>query len=349
MNQTLNFAVVGCGVISRLHLTAIRDLPEAGLAGVFDTNREAAERTARAWNTRTYATYDELLADEGVDAVCLCVPSFLHTPLAMQAIQAGKHVLIEKPLALSLEECDALTDLANRKGCRVGVVSQLRFYDGIKQVKNLLEQGRLGRITRADLYMKYYRSQAYYDSGAWRGTWEKDGGGGLMNQGIHGVDLLLYLMGPVKEIYAMADTMVHNIEVEDTLSAAVRFESGPIGVIEASTGDWPGSPRRLEINGERGRVILEEDRVVLLQVEGEEDYQEPRPQEGSTATFSDPGGVDPAGHRAQMKNFIHAVRGEEPLLVDTVQGRAAVKLILSAYRSARTGLPVRLDAEPDQA
>ena len=250
---------------------------------------------------------------------------------------------MEKPLALTTQDCDMLIALAQQKKLQLGVVSQLRFSQAVQQVRQALAKGVLGRLTRADLYMKYYRSQQYYDNGNWRGTWEKDGGGALMNQGIHGVDLLLYLMGPVKSIYAAAGTLVRDIEVEDTLAAVLKYQNGAIGVIEASTADWPGAPRRLEVNGEYGRIILEEDRIVLFEVEGEKNYSLYEDKGGDSFAHKDPNGIDSAGHCEQLKNFISAVRGDTELLVSARQGRAAVELILAAYHSQSSELPVQLN------
>lgn len=348
MKLTVNFAIVGCGLISRLHLAAIEAIDDARLAGVYDADPQAAARTAAEWETRAYPTYEALLEDPAVDAVCICTPSFLHVQHARQALEAGRHVLVEKPLALTVEDCDELILLAQQKGVQLGVVSQLRFSPSVCNVRRALEKGLLGRLTRVDLYMKYYRSQSYYDSGAWRGTWDKDGGGALMNQGIHGVDLLLYLMGPVKSIYALCGTLARDIEVEDTLSAVMAYQGGAIGVIEASTADWPGAPRRIEINGEYGMITLEEDRIAVFRVEGEDPYRLYEQKESSAATHSDPGRIEPTGHREQLKNFISAVRGDTELLVDARQGRAAVELVLAAYRSQKLGMPVMLDVPPQK-
>ena len=343
MKLTVNFAIVGCGLISRLHLAAIEAIDDARLAGVYDADPQAAARTAQEWGAKAYPTYEALLEDPDVDAVCICTPSFLHVHHARQALKAGRHVLVEKPLALSVEDCDELILLAKQKGVQLGVVSQLRFSPAVRNVRQALEKGLLGRLTRVDLYMKYYRPQSYYDSGAWRGTWEKDGGGALMNQGIHGVDLLLYLMGSVKNIYALCGTLARDIEVEDTLSAVIAYQSGAIGVIEASTADWPGAPRRIEINGEYGMITLEEDRIAAFRVDGEDSYRLYEQKESYIATHSDPGRIEPTGHREQLKNFISAVRKDTELLVDAYQGRAAVALVLAAYRSQKLGMPVVLD------
>ena len=200
---------------------------------------------------------------------------------------------------------------ARAAGVQVGVVSQLRYGPAVARVKRALESGALGRITRCDLYMKYFRPQSYYDSGTWRGTQAMDGGGALMNQGIHGVDLVRYLMGPADSIYALSGTLVRDIEVEDTLTAVVAWHCGAQGVIQASVGDYPGFPRRIELNGESGTIILEEDRIVKWEVAGDSAYhiyeQEPAPE---VRSHSEAGAIDPSGHVAQLRNFIDAVRGD---------------------------------------
>ena len=331
----MHFAVAGCGVISRFHLDAIRSIEDAALCGVYDPVEASARAAAQAYGTRAYPDYDALLADPQVDAVCICTPSHLHAPLALQAVAAGKHVLIEKPVALTLEDCDAVAAAARAAGVQVGVVSQLRYGPAVARVKRALESGALGRITRCDLYMKYFRPQSYYDSGTWRGTQAMDGGGALMNQGIHGVDLVRYLMGPADSIYALSGTLVRDIEVEDTLTAVVAWHCGAQGVIQASVGDYPGFPRRIELNGESGTIILEEDRIVKWEVAGDSAYhiyeQEPAPE---VRSHSEAGAIDPSGHVAQLRNFIDAVRGEGTLLVDEAEGRKALALVLAAYRSA---------------
>lgn len=343
MKLTVNFAIVGCGLISRLHLEAIKNIDDALLCGVYDVNASEAKETANKWNTKAYSTYEALVEDKDVDAVCICTPSFLHPSLAKQAIEAKKHVLIEKPVALTIKDCDMLIALGEKHGVQVGVVSQLRFSPAIHKIKSAIQDGLLGKLTRADLYMKYYRDQKYYDRGGWRGTWEKDGGGALMNQGIHGVDLLLYFMGSVKSIYAQYGTLVRDIEVEDTLSAVVRYDSGAIGVIEASTADWPGMPRYLEINGELGRIVMEEDRIVLFQVEGHKNYCLLEEEESEIGTHNDPSKISPIWHTKQLENFISAVRGDTDLLVDAWQGRAAVELVLASYQSQEKGMPIYLN------
>lgn len=376
MNGRVGFAVIGCGMISRFHISAICGIGEAYLAGVYDASAEAARRTAEEQKVRAYGSLEEIWEDGEVDAVCVCTPSGLHGEMACQALSHGRHVLVEKPMALTLEECDRMLGLATEHHVKLSVVSQLRFSPAVRQARRLLRDGALGRLVNADLHMKYFRSQAYYDSGGWRGTWAMDGGGALMNQGIHGVDLLLYLAGPVNSIYGRAATLARRIEVEDTLSAVAVFDSGALGVIQADTSVYPGFPRRIELCGDKGSLILEEDRIVyasfeeakwdnfacnkaeeLPMADGKAEAIPGQKQEGCAGVgeskgtaaggHKDPGAIGAEGHFYQVRNLVNAVLYDEPLLVDGREGRRAVELILRIYESAREGRPVCLGQDTE--
>lgn len=339
------FAVIGCGAISHYHIHAIQALEDARLVGVYDESETAAEKTAAACHVRCYKSREDVFSDPSVDAVCICTPSFLHAPLARQAMLSGKSVLVEKPLAFSVQECDELIQIAKESRVLLGVVSQLRFSSEIMRVKQAVDSGALGRITRADLYMKYYRNPEYFSQSPWRGTLEKEGGGALLNQGIHGVDLLRYIAGPVKTIYAMSRTLVHPVEVEDTLNASISFTSGTLGVIEASTADWPGSPRRIELNGESGNIILEENKIVRWEIKGDENRIIQKEKDSEESSWCDPARIDPQGHILQMQNFVSALRGDSKLLIDASEAKKTLQLIFGIYQSAATGKAVELEPE----
>lgn len=336
------FAVVGCGMISKFHIGAIQAIEDTELIGVYDAILQNAIDTAEKYNVRCYEKFDDLLEDSSVDAVCICTPSYLHAPLAYKVIESGKSVLIEKPMALNINDCDKLIALAKEKNVQIGVVSQLRFSDSVSRVKKAVEDGVLGRITRGDLYMKYFRSEDYYKQGGWRGTVEKDGGGALMNQGIHGVDLLTYIMGPIKSIYARSATLIHDIEVEDTLASTVVFQNGALGTIEASTADWPGAPRRIEINGEYGVIVMEENQIIRWEVKGEKSFSMYEQDKNNNQAYQNPSKIDIGGHISQIKNFIGALRGETPLLVTAEDGKRTVEVVLGAYESSASGSVVYL-------
>ncbi len=376
MEGKVGFAVIGCGMISKFHISAISGIAEAYLAGVYDVSEEHARRTAAQYGVRAYGSSEEIWQDGRVDAVCICTPSGLHGEMACQALAHGRHVLVEKPMALTLEDCDRMLQLAQEHGVKLGVVSQLRFAPAVGQAKRLLDSGALGRLVNADLYMKYFRSQEYYDSGGWRGTWAMDGGGALMNQGIHGIDLLLYLAGPAAEVYGRAATLARRIEVEDTLSAVAVFESGALGVVSAGTSIYPGFPRRIELCGDRGSLILQEDKIVYAAFEEEprnshveefcQEAQKGRGKDRGVQSIHDcegpkkgggegrktvggghrnPGDIGAEGHLYQVGNLVRAILRDEPLLVDGQEGRKAVEMILRIYESAGRGMPVALRGE----
>ena len=334
----VRFGIIGCGVISSFHARAIADIEEAELYGCVDAYAPSAERFAKEHGVKQYASLEEMLSDPAIDAVTICTPSGLHTQQAIAAMRAGKHVVCEKPMSLTLEQADELIRTANETGVKVCIISQFRFTPAVQAVKKAIEAGALGKIVSGSLQMKYFRSDEYYASGAWRGTWAMDGGGCLMNQGIHGVDLLQYLVGPVTRVSAFCKTQTRPIETEDSAAAALEFACGAVGTLEGSTTCFPGYPRRIEICGEKGSVVLEEDEIVRWDLPEER----PETQESVSAAASDPSAIRAEGHERQLANMVRAILGEEPLWVDAKEGKKPVEIILSIYRSSETGRPVEI-------
>lgn len=339
MDKPVGFVVIGTGVIAKFHIAAIRAIPEARLLGVCGSSPARSAQAARSYDTKGYPTLADVWADPEVEAVCICTPSGHHEAMALEAIHHRRHVLIEKPMALTIAGCDAIITAARERQVLAGVVSQFRFSPAVAQIQKALARNQLGKLVSVDLYMKYFRSQEYYDSAAWRGTYAMDGGA-LMNQGIHGVDLLQYLAGPLTSIYARAKTLVRSMEAEDTLAAVTEFENGAIGVIQATTSVYPGFPRRLELCGEKGVIVLEENRIALWDIQGESPSREDTQDAPRISSSSRPDQIGLAGHEKQLANFTAAILGREPLLIDGAEGRKAVNIVLSAYESAREGRPV---------
>lgn len=334
MERKIGFGIIGCGVIADFHANALFGLPEeAVLVGVADARLPAAERFAREKQVRAFESVDELLACPEIDVVTICVPSGLHAELAIKAANAGKHIIVEKPMAITKEQLDAMEEACERNGVMLSSVAQSRFTSGVRKAKQAIEEGYLGKLVCADVYMKFNRSQEYYNTGGWRGTKAMDGGGALMNQGIHGVDLLLYLAGDVKSVYAVSKTLARQIEVEDTLSAVVEFKSGATGVIQATTSVYPGYPRRLELNGDKGTIVLEEGNLIRWDME---DTTLPAVTLKSNvrSSASAPTDFSADNHTKQFKDVIQALRSGTKPLVDLREGRRAVDLILAIYKSA---------------
>lgn len=274
-----------------------------------------------------------MLSSEEIDIVCICTPSGNHAELSVAAMKKGKYVIVEKPMALTPEECQRVVDTQNKTGKKCVVISQLRFSDTSKKVKDALNKESLGKLFECGVHMKFFRSEEYYNSSGWRGTWAMDGGGALMNQGIHGIDLMLYYMGEVKSVFAFCKTLRHNIEVEDTAVAAVEFKSGAIGVIEATTSILPGYPRQIEICGSEGSVILEEDAILKWDIKGEDE----KTGNAVNSSFADSTKISFEGHKAQIKNLINHIENGEKLLIDANEGRKSVELICAIYESSRKG------------
>ena len=331
--KELRFGIVGCGMVAVTHADAIADCDGAVLGGVFDRGAARCEAFAAARGVRAYASYEEMLASPEIDAVCICTPSGLHFEQAKAALDAGKHVVVEKPMALNTADAEELVRHAEDAHCLLTVISQYRFYEDMVRVKRLVEEGAFGRLTLCDLYMKYWRDPAYYAGSTWRGTWTMDGGGALINQGIHGVDLMRFLLGDVRLIKGCARTLFHNIEVEDTVAAVVEYGTGTLGVIEASTAVYPGFSRRIEIHGTRGYAVLVNYALEKLCIDGE------MLVDGSIAldegTSSDPTKLSHRGHLLQFENFVAAVKGEESLVSTARDGLEAVRLIEGIYRSSQ--------------
>lgn len=335
--QEIGFGIIGCGLIANWHAGAISRIAGTRLVAVTDLSEKSRTDFARKYAVEPAESIEKLLDRPDVDIICICTPSGLHAPLAIQALEAGKHVIVEKPMALSLQEADEVIRASERNQVKMAVISQLRFTPAMIKLKDAVDRGLLGRLVTGDIYMKFFRSLDYYQAGGWRGTWKMDGGGALMNQGIHGVDLLRYVMGPVRSIHGYTRTLTRVIEVEDTAVAALEFQNGALGVIEATTSIYPGRPRRLEISGDRGTIILEEDSIVAWDIEGQPLPADMTLGQTLSGAASNPAAMSLDGHILQIGDMVEAVRsGREPM-VNAREGRKPVEIILAIYESSRTG------------
>ena len=358
MLVTRGFGIIGTGVIAAIHADAIAMLSETGLAdarlvAVTDVAPGAATAFAAARGCPAEPDLAALLARRDVEVVCVCVPSGLHAQIAVQAAKAGKHLVVEKPIDVSLDAADRLIDAARAAGVALTVISQHRFDPGLVELKRLLDDGALGRLVLAEASTKWYRTQGYYDSAAWRGTWAMDGGS-LMNQGVHYVDLLLWCMGPVTEVTALCATQTHQVEVEDTALAAVRFSSGAVGTIVASTAVLPGFAQRLEITGTAGTVVVEDGLIVRRALRAElPELAESDHNENAPSPSAAHAALDSASHAAQIADLLAAIDGGRPPSVTAESGRAALEVACAVYQSAREGrsavIPVAAAEDPGAA
>ncbi|MEN6356170.1 MAG: Gfo/Idh/MocA family oxidoreductase [Armatimonadota bacterium] len=340
-SNEVRFGIIGCGVIAPWHAFGIEGSEGAGLVAVCDIIKEKAEALAeKNGSPKVYTDYKELLADPEVDAVCICIPSGLHAKIGIDAAKAGKHVLSEKPMDIKLENIDALIEACHKANVKLGGVFQRRTSQNWIKVRDAVRGGKLGKMVLGDAYIKYYRSQEYYDSGDWRGTWELDGGGALMNQGVHCIDLLNWIMGPIESIYAHAAPLVRNIEVEDTAVAAIKFANGAFGVLEGTTSVNPGLNHRLEFHGDKGSIRVEGEQIIEWSVPGEE-MSESGDDTKDTAA-SNPTDIFKEGHRIIIQDFVRAIQEDRDPMVTGEEARKAVELILAIYKSSKTGMPVTL-------
>ncbi|HEY2414091.1 MAG TPA: Gfo/Idh/MocA family oxidoreductase [Pirellulaceae bacterium] len=351
--MTIGFGIVGCGTISRFHARAIADVRGAKLIACCSARPKSAEKFATELGCIAYPTLREMLADPRVNAVTVTTPSGAHLEPAVAAARAGKHVVVEKPLEVTLRKCDRIIRECERNHVQLAAIFQSRFHESARKLKRAIDGGRFGRLTIGDAHVKWFRSQEYYDSRPWRGTWALDGGGALMNQAIHSVDLLTWLMGPVVEVRALTATLAHKrIDVEDVAVASLRFANGALGVIEATTAIYPGYLKRIEIHGTEGSAVLEEEDLKVW------DFASPRKEDkaicdGAATPKSGGGGAsDPAaighhGHAKQLQDFVDAIRKQRAPAIDGHEGRRSIEIILAIYKSAESGKPIALPLKSD--
>ena len=351
--MTYGFGIVGCGMISNFHAKAIRDIRGARVVGCYDAVTPAASRFAQAHDCRAYAQLPQLLADPEIHVVTICTPSGAHLEPAVAAARAGKHVIVEKPLEITLRRCDRIIEQCAKHRVVLSTIFPSRFHQAAQLIRRAIDQQRFGRLTLGDAYVKWYRSQQYYDSGAWRGSWKLDGGGALMNQAIHSVDLLSWFMGPVQSVTAHTATLAHErIAVEDTAVASLQFANGALGVIEATTAAYPGHLKRIEVHGFEGSAVLEEEDLKVWDFARKDrgDAAIRRRMLGKTHTgggAADPAAIGHHGHTAQFRDVLKAIQTESTPLIDGVEGRRSVEIILAIYKSAELGRSVPLPLQKD--
>lgn len=349
--RSYGVAIVGAGNIAAAHIDAVSRLEEAHLVGIASGTPTSARSLADRHGVRAYASIDDVAADPNVDVVAICTPSGAHLEPATTVMRAGKHVIVEKPLEVTSERIHTLISEAEAAGVTVSTVLMSRFADANAFVKRAVDEGRLGRLVQGDAYVKWFRDQAYYDRDAWRGTVRLDGGGALMNQAIHQLDLLLWIMGPVREVFAYADTLAHErLEVEDTLVAVLRYANGALGQLSAATSLWPGRPKALHVHGVDGGAIVEDDVLVdwRTRAGGDEERSEVLARFGGIATggYADPMAISFENHRRQYADVLAALDAGRSPSIDGYEGLRSVALIEAVYRSVREGRPVEPAPDP---
>jgi len=344
--DTIGFGIIGLGMVAEFHVRAIQELAGCRFVAGYDTQQGRAKDFCEKYGGTGYDDLGSFMSDKQVDIVCIATPSGLHLDGAVAAARAGKHIIVEKPLEITTARCDAIIAEARANGVLLATIFPSRYHAASGIIKKAITQGRLGTIVLADAQIKWYRSQHYYDSGQWRGTWELDGGGALMNQGIHAIDLLQWFMGDVTEVFATTATLAHErIEVEDTAAAVLKFANGALGVIEGTTGAYPGFLKKIEICGSKGCVTMEEENITTWKFAEENDGDEEIRRIYGSATqtgggAADPGAIGHHGHKLLFEAFVNALRANKPADIDGAEGRKSVAIIEAIYRSAKNHGPV---------
>ena len=347
--KPMHIAIIGAGNIGGIHAEAIAHIPEVRVTVVCNRGEEAGRQLAQRHGADWTPHYQEAVVRPDVDIVAICTPSGRHAEMAVAAAAAGKHLLVEKPLDITLPRVDQIIAAARQAGVALASIFPLRFMAGVRHTKAALAAGRLGRLTMVDACVQWYRPQEYYDVG-WRGTWALDGGGALMNQSIHSIDLLQWLAGPVVSVFARTTTLSHAMETEDTAAAVLVFAHGALGTIQGATSCWPGSPARIALHGDQGTITLEEGRIVTWQLADatpEEEAQMLHLEHGAGSGAQDPTAISYENHRRQIVDLIQALREERPPMVEGAEGRKAVEIVRAIYRSATQAQPVNLPLVDD--
>jgi len=337
----LNFAILGCGRIASRHADAIWARGDSRLVAVCDSGEERAARMASQYGAEAYTGYEKMLERPEVDVVCICTPSGLHAAGGIAAARAGKHVIVEKPMALTLPDAGALEQTCREMGVKLTVVLQNRYNAPIKRLREAVDAGKLGKLLLATVTVRWYRPQEYYSGDDWHGTWGMDGGA-LMNQSIHHIDALQWMMGEPESVFAYTATLAHRIEAEDTGVGVVRFKSGSLGSIEGSTITYPANIEgSLAVFGEKGSIKIggnSLDRIAFWKVEGEVEHEEEilRRQE------LDPPPSRYLSHSIVLDDMVRAIREDREPATNGREGRKSLALVLALYKSARERREIKL-------
>lgn len=361
--RVYNIAIAGCSKVAHLHAKAILNIPDARLAGVWNRTFITAEDFARTYKTQAYRDISGMVTENNIDLVIICTAHPFHKLPAMESAGAGANVLVEKPLASDLSDCDEMIKVCKEQNVRLGVISQRRWYEPVRRVKDAIEAGKIGKPVLATVTMLGWRDKAYYDSDAWRGTWKMEGGGVLVNQSPHQLDILLWYMGEVDEVFGIWRNLNHPyIEVDDTALAIIRFRSGAVGNIIVSNSQKPGLYGKVHVHGENGASVGVQTDGGAMFIAGKTGVTEPPVNDlwtipgeehclngwirDDTRTFNE---CDPTVRyfQYQIEDYIEAIKNNTEPSVTGEAGRKTVELITAIYRSTRENMPMKFPLKPE--
>lgn len=336
----IRIGIIGGGGISETHARAAKEVDGAEIACFYGDHKAKTERLAVTYGGLLFSDFEEFLNHKLMDAVMIGSPSGLHADQGIQCARHGLHVLVEKPIDVTVEKTDALIAACDEAQVKLGVCFQDRFLADSNRLQELIGTQALGKLILVSAHVKWYRAPEYYGDSRWRGKLALDGGGALINQGVHTVDLLLWLLGDVKQVYAKSLTALHDIESEDTLVATLEFANGAIGTLEAATSVFPGYDRRIEITGSEGTIVFEKDRIVRVDLKTPLVIDLEKQPQDSNRSSSSPVVSDITGHVRILEDFLHAIKTNGQPRCDGREGRRSVSLVQAIYQSARSGQPV---------
>lgn len=351
MKKEFGFAIVGTGLISTTHCEQISAIEGAKVVAIYSRQKEKAKSLAEKAGADWYTDYQEMLKRKDVDIVSIITPSGTHADMAIEAARAGKHVIVEKPMDISLVKAQQMIDVCREHHVKLSVISQHRFDPSAVKIKADIDSGRFGKMVLGQTSVNWFRPQSYYDKSKWRGTLKMDGGGVLINQAIHTIDLFQYFMGEVESVYAHTAILAHEgIEVEDVAVATVKFKNGGLGTIVGTTAAYPGLSARLEIIGTNGTAVIENDQLIKHYLRDPNNEMEAinlaeveNPDGGDLDHASgDPAALDGTSHRLQFIDMINSIKEDREPLVNGEEGLKPLKIIFAIYHSARTGQPVKM-------
>lgn len=363
-NSRFNIAILGCGKVAQLHAKAIKNLPNAKLAGVWSRSSNSSFQFAEEYKTKSFIDIGMMIESESIDLAIVCTPHPFHRSPAIEAAKAGANILVEKPLASSLEDSDAIIDACKKANVKLGVISQRRWYEPVKRVKSAIDDGKIGKPVFGTINMLGWRDKNYYDTDEWRGTWKMEGGGVLVNQAPHQLDILLWYMGEIDEVYGLWKNLNHPyIEVEDTALAIIKFKNGGVGNIIVSNSQKPGIYGKVHVHGENGASVgvqtdggamfvagmsnvLEPPVNDLWTVPGEEHLLKNWVEEDSEKFNA----IDPTVYymERQIEDFLNALEQNRNPMVTGQDGRKTVELFTAIYRSARDNKPVKFPLKQEE-
>ncbi len=342
MNRKLKIGIIGIGNIASIHAQAIQASSNLELVAAFSRNDKNVRVFGNKYKISAFSNWEDFISNPNLEAVSICTPNGTHLDYGSKSAKAKKHIIVEKPIEVTLKRAKKLIEVCKSNEVSLAVIYQNRFLDGMNELKEMIKTNGLGKIFMANASVNWYRSQAYYDSGEWRGSLALDGGGVLINQAIHTVDLLQWLVGDIKTIFGQTDTFNHQLEGEDNAVATLRFINGAVGTIQASTSIQPAQARKIEIYGEKGTVIIEGDIISISMADEQLQLKNKDKKKNNAGSSSPLGGFSIETHKKQFEAIATAIENNKQAPVSGEESLKSLAIVLGVYQSAKHNTLVEL-------